>query len=686
MALGGTGTAARGWLVAVCAATVLATGIGPAGTAVAAGRAAAAAPQRTLQPGQVVSETPALDGPQIRDGRVQALAQVGDLVVVGGTFTQVSDAGSPVQERRFLVAYSRTTNRMSTTFAPVLNGQVFAAVPGPLPGTVWVAGDFTTVNGVSASRIALLDAATGLAVPGFRSPGFNGRVRAVAPTPGGLVVGGSFTRAGGKPRGGLASLDPLTGRLTTFAVATYLEHHNWGRYPDSELAPVGVYEAAASPDGTTLVTIGNFRTVDGVTHNQIALLDLTGPTAAVRHDWTTPYFTDPCYPRVADSWVRDVDWAPDGSYFVVGSTGGSNREACDAVVRFDAGLSGPAVQPRWIASTGGDSIYTVEATDDAIYAGGHFRWFNNVKVVDIAGGGAVARPGIVALDPDTGLPLPWNPGRHPRDKGVFALLATDSELLLGTDTDWVGNREHRTYRLARFPLAGGRLLTPTTPPALPGHLVALDPTGAVLTRRVLTPTGLGPVDTPLTIEPLGATRGATVIGPDLFTVAADGSLHRRSWDGATPGPDTVLHPYSDPRWDAVLTGVRPGQTYLGKESGLATEMVSATGMFWLDGRLYYLRPGFGTTPGTLKYRLFEPGSGTSHPVPVVAARLPVKARAVTWAAGTLYWSLTDGTLWQAPFDGTTLGTATVVGGPAVDGVSYAGATLFVSPTTTPPGS
>src|SRR5205807_1556309 len=82
------------------------------------------------------------------------------------------------------------------------------------------------------------------------------------------------------------------------------------------------------------------------------------------------------------------------------------------------------------------------------------------------GPGSVTREGLAALDPASGLPLPWNPGRV-RGEGAWALASTADGLWMGSDTDKVGGwtapgcgscEVHQ--KLAFFPLAGGTAACP----------------------------------------------------------------------------------------------------------------------------------------------------------------------------------------------------------------------------------
>jgi hypothetical protein len=656
------------------------TGRVAAGVAMAAavitGLSSVQASQASVQPDQIVSAVPSLDVPQVRDGRVQALAQVGDTIVLGGTFTKVSDAGGTAIPRTYIAAYDRITHKLSRSFAPVLDGQVWTIIAGSQPGTVYIGGDFRTINGQKANRVALLDATTGAVDPTFVPSPASSTVRTLGLSGGHLFVGGTFAKVGGKDHSGMVTLDPVTGRLDPFVNSQFTVNHSFGRVSGANQQPVGVIDLAISPDGTQMTAIGNFRMVDGELHDQIALFDLTGTTAQLRSDWTTSYFTAPCYSWAYDYWVRDVAYSPDGSYFVVGSTGGGNVDLCDAVGRFESNSSGSNVQPTWIASTGGDSIYAMAVADDAIYAGGHFRWVNNPTAVDRKGAGAVPRPGLVALDPLTGIPLPWNPGRHPRDKGVFAMLLTDSEFILGQDTSWIGHKQYHTYKLASFPLAGGQQAPSTAITGLPATLnrvVRTDFFNAGIEPHPVSSTEVGPATSSATpLSGFSNVRGATVVGGYLYLAMSDKTLHKRTYDGVTMGPDILVNPYSDPVWDNVRTGL--GETYKGVPSGFENQMSSLTGMFYLGGKMYYTL----SNSSTLRTRAFEPGSGIMHPVEraVPGVSLP-SLRAMTYADGYLFYVRADNLhLMRQAFDGTSLV------GDAVDLGTFDSATtlaMFIAP-------
>ena len=84
----------------------------------------------TAQPA-VVSANPADFTRNVMDGQVNAIAQVGNTIVLGGQFTSVTSAdGATTYNRTNLVAFNATTGAVSTTFAPVPSGVVEALAAG----------------------------------------------------------------------------------------------------------------------------------------------------------------------------------------------------------------------------------------------------------------------------------------------------------------------------------------------------------------------------------------------------------------------------------------------------------------------------------------------------------------------------------------------------------------------------
>lgn len=451
-------------------ALVLAVTLSAPVTAVAAG---------TSHP-TVVSAVPASNTPDLVDGTVFALTQAGPRMYAGGSFTRVRDHGQSIEfDQPHLVAFNQATGAVDDAFAPTLDGSVDALASGA-DNTIYAGGEFKTANSI-ATRIVRLDAVTGATLPTWEPPILNGEVNSLALVEGKLFVAGSFTRAGMSadtlaPHGGLVALNPSNGHLLSYADTQVSGHHAYT--PTNGWLPgkVGISQIDASPDGSQLMAVGNFTQVDGLERDQIVRFDL-GPTKlSVDATWATLNYTALCS-RKFDSTIRDVRYSPDGSYFVVVSTGGGGldplnddgtRTSCDTANRFETGVTGSNVRPTWNSYTGNDTLWSVEVTGTAIYAGGHQRWANNDLGEDSAGPGAIPRPGLFALDPATGMPLAWNPGRNPRGVGAFALLATAQGLYVGSDTNYIGNRKYFRGKIAFFPLAGGAQPASTVASALPG--------------------------------------------------------------------------------------------------------------------------------------------------------------------------------------------------------------------------
>lgn len=391
----------------------------------------------------VVSADPVDFTPHVLDGQVKAIAMVSGKVIVGGSFTQVRPADSDrTLERHNIFAFDRATGKIDSDFAPHVDGPVRALARAP-HGTVVLGGSFRMVDGHAAGGLARLRVGDGSRVASFAGSGIEGGHRYVSD----LAVHGShlyaagwFTAVDGAPRAGLARLDLADGHVDQrFAI----------RPSQPRAGGLKVLHLALSPDGSRLAIDGTFTKVDGKRRYQLALVNTAASRPRLAR-WATEAYTDRCKPKHFPTYLRDIDFSPDGSYFVVVTTGGmaGPRLMCDSAARFETHARGPNVRPTWVNRTGGDSLYAVTATGAAVYVGGHQRWMDNPYGVNAAGPGAKSRPGIAALNPRTGRATSWNPTRT-LGHGVEALLATKHGLYVGSDTDQLGYEYHG--RIGMFP-------------------------------------------------------------------------------------------------------------------------------------------------------------------------------------------------------------------------------------------
>ncbi|MDO4258554.1 MAG: fibrinogen-like YCDxxxxGGGW domain-containing protein [Actinomycetaceae bacterium] len=136
---------------------------------------------------------------------VQAFAQIGSTIFVGGNFTGVQQGSQGSQTRRTaLAAFNSTTGEFIPGFNATFNGQVkdLAAMPD---GNLLVAGDFTQVNGARHVGTVLLDPNTGATIDSWdlqltnRASAAGGMVsvRAIDRDGDQVYIGGAFTHMSG---------------------------------------------------------------------------------------------------------------------------------------------------------------------------------------------------------------------------------------------------------------------------------------------------------------------------------------------------------------------------------------------------------------------------------------------------------------------------------------------------------
>ena len=404
--------------------------------------------------GAIVNPNPDDWTPNVLDGQINSIVQIGNEIYAAGKFTQVQAAsGGTIYARTNIFAFNATTGAIDTTFAPTLDDMVRALAVSP-DGNLFVAGNFSSVNGdTTVKKLVKLNPTNGQRITAF-SANANGQVWDIVVSGSRLIVGGRFTAIKNVARDRLAALNTTTGAVdanVSFAITD----------PHTSTSVPWVYSLDVSPDGSKLVIIGNFMKVDGQDRPQAALIDLT-PTSASLANWETDRYAPACFSWAFDTYMRDVGFSPDGSYFVIGVTGGGvTGTLCDSTARWETNAQGAGLQPTWVDVTGGDTISAVAVTGSVVYTGGHNRWQNNYYGIDFPGPGAVDRPGLAALDPVNGLPFSWNPTRD-RGGGVLRPVLHERGPLDG-ERHRQGDTGGELTRSSFLPTGRGRDAAPDRP-------------------------------------------------------------------------------------------------------------------------------------------------------------------------------------------------------------------------------
>lgn len=194
---------------------------------------------------------------------------VGGRVYVGGSFTSARPAGSPAGTnevpRYNLLAYDLATGVLVPGFAPNVNAQVKDLSVSPDQRTLYVAGQFTTIDGQTRNRVAAFDAATGALLGSFQ-PNVNGPLYAIAASANAVYLGGTMSAVNGVGRSRIAAVNPATGATLPF---------------NASIADGRVQALAVAPDGGSVVAGGNFTSVSGSSNPGYGLARLNGATGAL---------------------------------------------------------------------------------------------------------------------------------------------------------------------------------------------------------------------------------------------------------------------------------------------------------------------------------------------------------------------------------------------------------------------
>ncbi|ROP42991.1 PKD domain-containing protein [Pseudokineococcus lusitanus] len=333
--------------MAVAAVALVAGGTAPVvaapGAATASATSGAASSATTAELPQPVTAD-ALPTVQV-DGVVWDVLVVGDRAYATGSFKNARPAGAApgTQQtpRSNILAFDVRTGALLPGFTASLDAQGLALEASADGSRIFVAGDFTRVNGVARSRVAALDPATGALVTGFRADA-NARVRALAVKGSTLYLGGIFTTVNGQSRTRLAAVAASTGGLG-----------GWRPSADAE-----VMDLVAPATTGTLVAAGRFTTLGGQAAPGSGALDAL---SGAPRPWAVNGL-------LKNSGADAAIWSLTTDGDQVFGTGYDYYGPYDFEGSFAARADGGALD--WVAGCRGDT-YDVAVEGDVVYTAGH---------------------------------------------------------------------------------------------------------------------------------------------------------------------------------------------------------------------------------------------------------------------------------------------------------------------------
>ena len=319
----------------------------------------------------------------VPNGTVRTIARHDDVVYLGGDFTRLTNPAGGYVLRNRVAAVDADTGA-PLPWNPGANATV-RAITTDADGRVYLGGDFTTVGGRTATRLAAVEP-DGDPVPGWTASASDS-VHDLYADATSLWVGGRFGSVSRTSRPKLARLDLATG-----AVATGF---------NARVSGGRVAALEPSADGQSLLLGGSFTSVGGQARGFAAEVALASGALT---GWDPGAECDTCY-------LWDLAAAADRVYAAIGGPGGR-------ALAWDAATGD---QRYW--NRGGDgNAQAIDVYDGVVYVGGHFG--------PNFGGGT--RHQLAALDAARGTLLPYTVGftggDHP---GIWAVDAGADGLRIG---------------------------------------------------------------------------------------------------------------------------------------------------------------------------------------------------------------------------------------------------------------
>jgi PKD repeat protein len=392
---------------------------------------------------KLVPDTPKTGMPRITTGEITDIAYLGNRVFVAGGFTAIRNntaTNTTNYTQSFLASYNLDTGLVDTSFRPVFGGGGVTEIELSPDGTkLFVAGRFSTVNGVNKRKFASINPVTGAVNTAFTANADSAGT-AIEATDSTVYLGGQFKTINGTSRVGLAAVNATSG-----ALVTAFNNNLSGGIGTNGLLTVQALKL--SHNDATLMVVHTGRQIAGQDRYGVGMISTTTNQLT---PWRTRLWDDNLQfvGGIQRAYAGDI--SPDDSYFVVTSgSGGDRPPISDTAVAFSM-TGGDNMQPLWVSRLF-DSVYSVAISETAVYIGGHFNYMESPSAPDpwpgltttgygqgqgLAGYGLgddiVIRDHIGALNPATGKALEWSPGSDSFE-GNKAMIVTPRGLITGGD-------------------------------------------------------------------------------------------------------------------------------------------------------------------------------------------------------------------------------------------------------------
>jgi IPT/TIG domain/Domain of unknown function (DUF5122) beta-propeller len=478
------------------------------------------------------------------DGKVYSLTHANGVVYAGGTFKRVLGFAGQKGTVLNIAAFNQQTGVWIPSFAATVEYSTGAAVKvnalavSADGSTLYIGGQFDTVDGQPTLNFAAVDATTGALDTSVNISTNKGAVDVILVGPDLIYLGGAFTKVNGEARRHLAALN-LDGTLNETWVPTTDAGNCPSQYYNSNTCSNGgngtVRSLTLSADGNTVFIGGEFYWVNGIGsgHERNCIARVDAATGAL-DPWAVPFkeiIDDAQSHKPGPNMLwKMVLWPASNPTTIIGAFGRVPNYV--QAFHLDLGTNGHTL---WgpVGTSGNDESMSLSPDGTRIFVGGHF----GTGRLDQQFCGQWVH-GLMSLHPDTGQPYcDWFPAikpfggvnapGHGIDKpnfvGAWANFIDGNALWVGGFFTSISGVTQSG--IARFTLSGS---PPPPVPVISGF----------------TPTQ-GPVGTPVTISGYGFT-GTTEVSfgavDASYTVNNDGQITATVPAGAVTAPITVVAP------------------------------------------------------------------------------------------------------------------------------------------------